>query len=99
MTRKVWILKRAERDLEEIFRYLARDRPSVARSVVEDLLAAIESLAEAATRASRPRDERLRRLGYFFLVRGPYLVFFKVARRYVRVYRVLHGKRQYETLL
>ncbi len=99
MTRTVRILKRAERDLEEILRYIARDRPRSARAVVENPLAAIESLSEQATRAPRPGDERLRRLGYLFLVKDPYLIFFKVLPRQVRVYRVLHGKRRYQDLL
>lgn len=63
------------------------------------MLGAIESLATMADRGARPRDDTLRDKGFRFLVRGDYLVFYKVVRTQVRVYRVLHGKRAYRGLL
>jgi addiction module RelE/StbE family toxin len=99
VTRQVRILRRAERDLEEILHYLQRERPRSARSVVEGLLSGSESLSTHPERGARPRDGRLSRLGYRFLTRGPYLIFYKVLSRQVRVYRVLHGKRRYQALL
>ena len=99
MTRTVRVLKRAERDLGEIHRYVARDKPSAADDLLERLLGAIESLSEHAERGARPRDERLLRLGYQYLVREPYLVFYKVLPRQVRSYRILHGRRLLGVLL
>jgi addiction module RelE/StbE family toxin len=96
---RVRVLRRAQRDLLEIRRYIARDSPEAADRVVDGLLEAIESLDERPLRGARPRDERLRRLGFRFLVVAPHLIFYKVIRREVRVYRVLHGKRAYEKTL
>lgn len=99
MTRQVRILRAAERDLEEIYRYLSRDRPRTAQTTVERILDGVESLSEHADRGSKPKDDRLRALGYRYLVHTPYLIFYKILPRQVRVYRVLHGRRKYEPCL
>ncbi len=96
---RVRVLKRAERDLVEVRHYLDREAPDSAGTVVADLLDAIEGLARSPERGARPRDERLRRRGFRFLVRQSYLIFFKVERSRVWVYRVLHGKREWSRLL
>jgi len=95
----VRVLGRAQGDLLEIQRYIAAESPGSADELVEQLLQAIASLAEQPRRGACPRDERLSRLGYRFLVCGSYLVFYKVLRRQVRVYRVLHGRRAYSGIL
>ncbi|MEK6609222.1 MAG: type II toxin-antitoxin system RelE/ParE family toxin [Myxococcota bacterium] len=99
MKHRVRVLRRAQGDLSGIADYLARDAPAVARRVVDGLLSALESLADLPTRGARPRDPRLRRLGFRCLVVGPHLVFYKVLGRTVRVYRVVHGRRAYAHLL
>ncbi|TMA99292.1 MAG: hypothetical protein E6J70_13185 [Deltaproteobacteria bacterium] len=86
MKRPVRVLRRAQLDLLEIQAYLLRDDPA-------------ERLATFSSRGARPRDERLRKAGYRYVVRGQYLIFYKVLRSYVRVYRVLHGRRMYRDLL
>ena len=60
---------------------------------------AVDSLARFALRGAVPRDDRLRDLGFRFLVVTPHLVFYKVLAREARVYRVLHGQRAYEEIL
>jgi len=96
---RVRVLRRAERDLLEIQRYIARDSPAAADRVVDGLLDSIESLNGSPLRGAVPRDERLKGLGFRFLVVPPHLVFYKVVRSELRVYRVLHGKRAYQDLL
>lgn len=95
----VRILRRAVRDLEEINAYLRHKAPSGAGDLLDDLLDAIESLGDFASRGATPRDDRLRGQGFRFLVQRPYLVFYKVRGRTVRVYRVLHGRRAWAALL
>lgn len=101
MTFRVRTLRRAVADLLEIRNYIRRDAPESADRVVEELLQAIGSLERFPARGARPRDERLRRLRYRFLIRDPYLIFYKVdmARKLVRVHRVLHGRRVYGGIL
>ena len=66
---------------------------------IDKLLDAIESLETNSERGPRPRDQRLRDLGFRVLVEGEYLVFYKVLAKQVRVYRVLHGRRRYADLI
>ena len=87
------------RDLEEIGRTIALDRPLVARRMIERLLAVAESLADHPKRGARPKDKRLRTLGFRFLVERPHLLFYKVGDKVVLVYRVLHGHQRYQGLL
>ena len=99
MKHSVRVLRRAQNDLIEIHRYVERDKPAAADRLVTRLLDAIESLERFPDRGLAPRDERLRRLGLRVLVEGDYLVFYKVLRTQIRVYRVIHGKRKYRHLL
>jgi plasmid stabilization system protein ParE len=70
---------------------------------LDKLLAAIEplidSLSEMPARGALPRDPIVRARGYRMLVHGPYLIFYKLAGRQVRVYRVLRGNRAYRDFL
>ena len=99
MNRQVRLLRRALADLEEIGKYIERDRPAAAKRVVTRLLDVAESLAASPERGARPRDARLRRLGFRFVVVRPYVVLYKVGRRIVYVYRVIHGRRRYQGVL
>lgn len=99
MKRTVRVLKRAQRDVQEIHDLVAREAPLRADRFIDGLLDAIESLEEHADRGAPPRDPALRAKGFRHLVHGPYLVFFKVLRKQVRVYRVIHGHRAYRGLL
>ncbi len=95
MTPKVRILRKAQDDLEEIQRYVARDRPAAADRLVDRLLDRIESLEDFPEAGVVPRDERLVVLRFRVLVEGEYLVFYRLVRTQVRVYRVVHGRRRY----
>jgi plasmid stabilization system protein ParE len=99
MKRSVRVLRRAQNDLIEIHSYVRRDRPNAADSLIATLFDAIESLEQLADRGMVPRDERLRSLGYRVLIEGEYLVFYKVLRTQVRIYRVVHGRRRYGHLV
>lgn len=99
MKRSVRVLRRAQSDLQQIYDFVAREAPRRAGSFIDELLHAIESLETMADRGARPRDPTLRDLGYRFLVHRDYLVFYKVLKRQVRVYRVLRGSRAYRGLL
>jgi toxin ParE1/3/4 len=99
VTRKVRLLPRAIRDLQEIRRYIERDRPETARRLLSRLFDVAAALAANPERGARPRDERLRSLGYRFLVVRAYLLSYKVGPRSVIVYRVLPGHQRYREML
>jgi len=96
---RIRILGRAQRDLDQIYDYVLRETPPRADRFIAELLDAIESLETMPERGAVPRDEVLRRRGYRFLVHKPYLVFYKLVKQQVRVYRVQHGSRAYRGLL
>ncbi len=99
MRHKLRILRRAQEDILEILRYVSRDAPDEAQAFTSRLLAAVESLEASPRRGRAPRNARLAALGFRVLLFKQYLVFYKVARTVVRVYRVLHGKRRYQDIL
>jgi addiction module RelE/StbE family toxin len=99
MKRSVRVLRRAQADLEEIHRYVARDRPDAAVRLIDRLLNRIEGLARFPDQGSVPRDDRLRALGFRALVEGEYLIFYKLVRTQVRIYRMLQGRRKYEHMI
>ena len=99
MTHTVRVLRRAERDLQQIYDLVAREAPGRVDHFIDGLLDAIASLGALPDRGAVPRDAVLRDRRYRFLVHGDYLVFYKVLPRHVRVYRVVHGRRAYRGLL
>lgn len=99
MKRAVRIVRSAQRDLAEIAAYLRCDAPASADRTIDELLSGIDRLGAFPESGPVPRDERLARLGFRYLARGRYLVFYKVTRSLVRIYRVLHQRRAYERLL
>jgi len=99
MKRTVRVLRRAQRDVQEIYDYLNREAPTSADEIVDEILEAIESLTTLSARGARPRDATLRAAEFRFLVVGVYLVFYKTVGKQVRVYRVLYGRRAYRELL
>ena len=99
MTRQVRILRRAQIDLLETQEYITRDNPAAPGGLIEAILDLISSLGEFPERGRVPRDAILKASRYRYLRYGEYLVFYKVLRSQVRVYRVVHGRRKYEDLL
>jgi plasmid stabilization system protein ParE len=97
--RQVRLLRRAVSDLEEILRYMERDRPAAAERLLTRLLDVAASRSDDPERGARPRDERLQRLGFRFVIVAPYLLIYKVGPQTVRVYRVVQGHRRYQGLL
>ena len=99
MTRPVRVLRRAQTDLLEIQEYIARENPGAAEAFVNAILDLLHSLGDLPERGPVPRDAHLRGAGYRYVQHGEYLIFYKVLRSQVRVYRILHGRRLYKDLL
>ncbi len=99
MTRPVRILRRAQADVIEICNYVERDSPRAAKRLVDKLLDRIDSLASLPERGVTPKDDYLRARGFRVIIEGECLIFYKMLRRQIRVYRVLHGRRKYRHLL
>lgn len=99
MTYSVRVLRNAQRDLQAIYDYIVLEAPTRAGPFIDKLIEAIESLSTMPSRGPLPRDPVVRARGYRILVHDPYLIFFKIVGRQVRVHRVLRGSRAYRDLL
>ena len=93
----VTFTREAERDLEDIADHIARDDPIRAIGFVSELRRKCLALADMPNWFSLvERYERagVRRCGY-----GDYLIFYRVAPDGVVILHLLHGARDYLTLL
>lgn len=86
-------------DLQQIKAYIAEDNPDVA----EKLAGNIYTKNREASGISQMRISLSSRIviktDYLFLVCGMYLVFYKIEGKFVSVYRVLNGRRDYLSIL
>jgi plasmid stabilization system protein ParE len=87
----------AERDLERIGDWIARDNPARAASFVEELLTACLGLADFPERF--PLVPRYERHGVRHRVHGNCMICYRVEREKVTVVHVLHGAMDYAALL
>jgi len=88
-------LATAERDLDDIFEYIMKDRPVVASSLLEEIDRSISRLSRNPELGVVPKDDRLKKLGYRVLIIRKYLVFYVVKNESIQIRRILHGARQY----
>jgi plasmid stabilization system protein ParE len=93
------ILPIARDDIAEIYHYIAMDNPNAALRVTDEIMDKIDTLGEFPERCPIVPDRALAQQGYRMLIIKNYLVFFKVFKSQVLVFRVLHGKRDYPQLL
>jgi toxin ParE1/3/4 len=101
MTYEVVLTKDAERDLEDIYHYVAEhDSPVSADHVLERLIAATETLRTFPDRGSCPKE--LRALGnseYRQTFFKPYRLIYRIHAQYVVVYVITDGRRDMQSLL
>lgn len=94
---KVRLTSAAESDLEAIGDWIAQDNPSRALTFVTELRHACKTLAQLPEGyALVPRHEHsgVRRRVY-----GNYLIFYRIDADDIAVLHVLHGARDYESIL
>lgn len=98
---EVLLTSDAERDLEEIFDYIAEQHsPSAARHVLERVEKSIASLSAFPGRGSFPRE--LLALGirdYRQVFFKPYRVIYRTVGTCVYIYLIVDGRRDMQTLL
>jgi toxin ParE1/3/4 len=92
-------LATAVRDLENIFEYIARDRPGAAVALLEKFDRTISNLSVHPELGVVPKDDRLKRLGYRMLIIENYLVFYVVKVGAIQIRRIMHGARRYGFLV
>jgi toxin ParE1/3/4 len=101
MLREVVLTEDAERDLEDLYQYIAEfDLPKKADHVLDRLLEVAETLAAHPERGSLPRE--LQALGiqeYRQVFFKPYRVIYRIMDKQVVIYLIADGRRDMQTLL
>jgi toxin ParE1/3/4 len=101
MAFRVLLTEDAERDLEELYAYIAgNDSAAAAAQVLDRIERAIESLGRFPNRGHYP--EELLSLGireYRETLLKPYRIIYRVIGRAVFVYLIADGRRDMQTLL
>jgi toxin ParE1/3/4 len=101
MAYEVLLTAGAERDLEDIYNYIAEsDSPTKADHVLNRLLEAADHLAAFPERGSRPKE--LQALGireYRQTFFKPYRLIYRVIGKQVFVYVIADGRRDMQSLL
>jgi len=97
----VFLTAAAARDLEELYRYIARhDAPGKAEHVLSSIEKVFGSLSESPERGAHPKE--LLALGirdYREIFFKPYRVIYRVLGDVVHVFLIADGRRDMQTLL
>ncbi|OGU46070.1 MAG: hypothetical protein A2000_03750 [Ignavibacteria bacterium GWB2_36_8] len=96
---QVRFLSIAEEDFTEIISFIAADNPTAAFAMANKIEKNLELLSENPNLGRIPREEEIRILGYRYLIVQNYLIFYTMEEKTIFVHRILHGARNYKTLL
>jgi len=96
---QIRLLSIAEEDFTEIISFIAADNPTAADAIASDIEKNLELLSINPNLGRIPREEELRNLGYRYLIVKNYLIFYTIEERTIFIHRILHGARNYKTLL
>jgi toxin ParE1/3/4 len=96
---QVRLLKVAEEDFTEIISFVASDNPTAANVIANKIEKNLELLSENPNLGRIPREEEIRNLGYRYLIVQNYIIFYTIEERTIFIHRILHGARNYKTLL
>ena len=99
---KIIYLPLALDDINKIFDYIAKDMDNfnVAINIVDKIGENINLLKTLPQLGLKAKNERLQRLGYRQLILDPYIVFYIIIDDdTIEIIRIIHGKRQYSSLL
>lgn len=93
------LLKAAEEDFNEIITYIALDSLSAAEATANKIEKNLSNLAIHPFLGRIPDEEELGSIGYRFLVVQNYLIFYTIEEHVILVHRLIHGARDYLSLL
>src|SRR5689334_16396973 len=96
---RVNIGRTAERDIEEIWSYIAAENPNAASSLLDQLDRQVKTLERFPERCPLIAENELLSRSYRHLIYGNYRTIFRIDGRTVHVLRVIHGARLLDTSL
>jgi toxin ParE1/3/4 len=96
---EIRLLQAAEEDFKALIAYIAIDNPNAAAAVASKIEKSLFRLSSYPFLGKIPNEEELAQVGYRFLIVQNYLIFYTVEDRIVWVHRIIHGARNYLSLL
>lgn len=96
---QVRLLKIAEEDFTEIISFIAADNPKEAEAIANKIEKNLENLSENPLLGRAPRDIDIKSLGYRYIIVQNYILFYTIEEKTIIVHRILHGARNYKSLL
>ena len=89
----VQVTPAAERDVEEIWTYIADDSPEDATAFILRLEEQIETLEQLPERCPLIPENELLGTGYRHIIYGAYRTIFRITGKTVFIVRIIHGQR------
>ncbi len=96
---EVRLSPQAGEDFLEIIDYISEDSIAAAEKLSDRFEKSFALLSENPMCGQLARDSRLRLLQYRYLVVNRYLIFYLFKKKKVMIYRILHGARDYLSIL
>ena len=96
---QIRLLRIAEEDFTEIVKFIVDDNPTAAEVMANKIEKNLELLSDNPHLGRIPRDEEIRNLGYRYIIVQNYIIFYTIEDRTVLIHRILHGARNYKSLL
>jgi toxin ParE1/3/4 len=93
------LLQAAQEDFKEITTYIALDNPSAAEAIADKIEKSLSNLSTYPLIGKIPNEEELATMGYRFLVVQNYLIFYTIEDQIIWVHRIIHGAREFLSLL
>ena len=96
---QIRLLRIAEEDFTEILKFIADDNPTAAESIATEIEKNLELLFNNPHLGRIPRDEEIKNLGYRYIIVQNYIIFYTIEGRTVLIHRIIHGARNYKSLI
>jgi len=91
MAQVIWT-EPALNDLDEVAEYIALDKPSAAKKLVEDIFLRVELLHQSPNSGRKPPE--LERLRYREVIVGPCRIFYRFTNKTVYILYVMRSERE-----
>lgn len=96
---QIRLLKIAEEDFTEILSFIVNDNPKAVETMANKIEANIKLLSENPMPGRISRDEDIKNPGYRYITIENYIVFYTIEGKTILIHRILHGARNYKSLL